>query len=433
MVTMATALSLLPRDARADALSDIFSQGRVDGELRVYQFNRHYDSRQLADASAFSSALLLDATSGSFGGGFKLGASLLSANSLGTQATQRSRVDTSLMGPGDAVSALGQAYLQFKRHRLLLRGGYQYLNTPWMGSSDSRVLPASYNALLAGLKPAQGWDLYALRSFSWKSRTSRGYYADNGYYPATYRGDSAYGGSSLLPATARPANGTWAAGTTYAAGGWRSQAWYYHFLHFVQMAYADGSYTFDTHTGIDPFVALQYVTQDGGGADNRLVQNHVALLGVAGNRIRSRAWGINTGIILPHGQLDVSCNRLAQATGALGNGALIFPYTADGTDPLYTTSMIRGLVDEGPGHAWKVKAALDLIGKRLRLVASYDQFTTALRGNSHDLYLDLVYVFRGRLRGLSLRDRWERSMGGLGLNPGNRPYTYNRVMLSYTF
>jgi hypothetical protein len=46
-------------------------------------------------------------------------------------------------------------------------------------------------------------------------------------------------------------------------------------------------------------------------------------------------------------------NKVEQETGsAIGDGSIISPFTASyATDPLYTTSMIRGLVEAGPGHA----------------------------------------------------------------------------------
>jgi hypothetical protein len=431
-IAAATALGVT--SARADALSDIFTQGHVDGELRAYNFNRIYQTSAVPDAQAFSGALLLNATTATFGDGFSLGGSLITANSFGTQANTISHVDTTLMGPNDSVTALGQAYVQYQKRWLMVRGGYQYLNTPWMGGSDSRVLPASYNAILVGMKPAKGWDIYALRSFGWKSRTSDSYFSDNNYYTATYSGDLAYGGIGGLPATARDANGVVAIGTTYANGGLKSQAWYYNFLQFARMGYVDGNYRFKTGTNIDPFIAAQYVTESGGGANNRLVQNNVAPFGVPGNSVKSRVWGINTGIIIPNGQFDLSYNKIASEAGALGNGALISPYTAGyATDPLYTTSMIRGLVEEGPGYAWKAKAAYNFFDKKLQLVAGYAKYVTELRGNSHDLYFDIIYNFHGYLKGLTLRNRWERSAGGVGLNPGNQSFIYNRVMISYKF
>ncbi|WP_276965572.1 hypothetical protein [Metallibacterium scheffleri] len=430
-VAVAATLAGTSFGARADALSDLFTQGHVDGQLRAYYFTRSYDTSAVPDASAFSGAALINMTSGSLNG-FSLGASFVTANSFGTQNDNPAKIDSTLMGINDSVSALGQAYVQYKNEWMMLRGGYQYLNTPWMGQSDSRVIPASYNAVSAVFKPAKGWDVYALRSFDWKSRTSGGYYADNLYYPATFNGDAMYGGLGGLPATAHQSNGAWALGTSYGVDGFKGQAWYYNFLDFARMGYLEGSYTFKTGTGFDPFVGAQYVDESGSG-NNFLVTNHTALFGVAGSRVKSSVWGVTGGVIIPNGRIDLGYNKVGSESGAVGGGAIISPYTAAyATDPLYTTSMIRGLVEMGPGHAWKAKVTYNVL-KNFQVIAAYAKYTTQYRGNSHDVYLDLIYNLDGYLKGLTLRNRWERSSGGWNLNPGNKPFTYNRVMISYAF
>ncbi len=430
---IAVVLGTISLAAQADSLSDIFTQGHVDGELRTYYFSRLYGAPNTTDANALGVAALINFRSGTFANGFSLGGSFLTANSLGTQSGNPAAIDTTLMGPTNSISSLGQAYLQYQNDWMQVRAGYQYLNTPWMGSSDSRVLPASYNAVSAVFKPMKGWDIFALRSFEWKGRTASGYYNDNLYYPPTYRGDSSYGGIGGLPATATQANGAYALGTAYATGGFKAQAWYYDFRQFARMGYVDGSYTFKTGTGFDPFIAAQYVTESGG-SNNKLVSNNVALFGVTGTRVKNNTWGTDVGVNIPNGKFEVGYNKIAQEAGAVGNGALISPYTAAyATDPLYTTSMIRGLVEQGPGHAWKAKLTYSFLDNHLVLMTSYAKYTTIQRGNSHDLYVDLTYNFDGYLKGLSVRDRWERAIGGIGLNPGNGSFTYNRVMIAYKF
>lgn len=242
-----------------------------------------------------------------------------------------------------------------------------------------------------------------------------------------------YGGIGGLPASARAARGTWALGTTYGIGGFKAQAWYYDFLGFARMGYVDGSYTFKTGSGFDPFVAAQYMDETGGGS-NILVENAVKLLGVSGSKVKSQAWGVDAGIKIPHGQFDLSYNKINQQNDAVGGGAIISPYTdAYATDPLYTTSMIRGLVEQGPGHAWKAKFAYGFLNDRLLLMVAYAKYTTLLRGDSHNTYIDVTYKLDNWLKGLSVRNRWERSSGGTGLNPGNGSFTYNRVMIDYKF
>lgn len=441
-VAIATVLGTLSvaahaADADINTFSDLFKQGHVDGELRLYNFNRSYDYDvpTKPSAHAFGGSILLNAQTASLNG-FSAGASLASANSLGSLNDNPKRVDTTLMGAKDTLSALTQAYLQYKNTWVMARAGYQYLNTPWMNNSDGRLLPNSYEALSAVFTPVAGWNILAIREFSYRSRTSEGYFNDNNYYASAYQGDTLYGGNQALPLTAKQTSGTWALGTTYVNGGWKAQGWYYDFLNFARMGYADGSYVFKTGTGFDPVFGLQALTESGGGSNNVLVQNKTKINGIAGTSVKARAWGADLGVLIPNGRFDILYNKIERETGSvIGGGTIISPYTASfATDPLYTTSMIRGLVEAGPGHATKVKFTYDLFDKKLQLVAAYAKYSTDLDGNFHDTYFDIIYNFDGFMKGFQIRDRWERSTGGINnLNPGNEPFTYNRVMLSYKF
>lgn len=253
------------------------------------------------------------------------------------------------------------------------------------------------------------------------------------YYPGTYNGDNMYGGLGGLSGTARSFQGAWALGTTYAANGFKARGWYYDFMKFARMGYVDGSYTLKTGSDLDPFIGAQWVHETSG-SNNTLVSNNVGLFGVSGNQVKASVWGTIVGVNIPHGQVSLGYNKISRESGAVGDGAIISPYTAAyATDPLYTTSMIRGLVEMGPGHAWKAKVTYNFFNKRLQLIAAYAKYTTALRGSSHDTYVDLTYHFSGYFKGLSIRNRLERSIGGAGLNPGNGSFTYNRVMLVYKF
>src|SRR5579859_7029067 len=182
----ALALAVCAAGAHADSgsFNNLFTNGHVDGELRLYNFNRMYDTPNTPDASALSLAALINAQTGSVLGGLSFGGSFVTANMLGTKDDNPAKVDTSLMGPNSSLGAWSQAYVQYKHDWFIFKGGYQYLDTPWMGNNDSRVIPSSYNAILVGITPVTNWNIYGIREYSWKSRTSNGMYPDNLYYPS---------------------------------------------------------------------------------------------------------------------------------------------------------------------------------------------------------------------------------------------------------
>jgi len=102
-LAIAAVLGTLSISAHADdsdinSFSDLFTHGHVDGELRLYDFNRTYDYSVPAkpSARAFGGAILLNAQTASLDG-FSAGVSLGSANALGSLADNPKRVDTTLI------------------------------------------------------------------------------------------------------------------------------------------------------------------------------------------------------------------------------------------------------------------------------------------------------------------------------------------------
>jgi outer membrane porin, OprD family len=340
--------------------------------------------------------------------------------------------DTTLMGKQSQYSALGQLYVQYRQPLFMVRAGDQELNTPWMSGSDSRVLPATYQAVLLQVNPIDHLSVYAIRETAWKSRTSDNFYKDNLYYPSTWGGDQSYGGQPYtVGATANRASGTLAIGADYKANGINARLWYYDFYAFAKTYYGEATYTYKTGSGYDPFIGIQGLKQNQS-YTNSLLSQAAAPNGIAGD-VNSQVEGVKVGVDIPHGQLFVAYDNVHNTTSAFGGGIIISPYTANyATDPLWTTSMIRGLVELGAGHAWKVKGTYKLLDNQVRLMAAYAKYDTKYKGSSQNTYFDATYFFNGALKGLSLRDRVEVSTGSQA-NGGHDKFVYNRVMGEYDF
>lgn len=415
--------------AQAASLADVLNQTKVDGNVRSYYFTRQFTPNQgKADLEAFALGGRLDVTSGSFAHGFSVVASVMTAQSLGLN--HHAHVDTTLMGAKQQITVLGQAYLQYTNPMLTVRAGDQLLHTPWMNPSDSRIIPATYQAVLADVTPLDGLHIYAIREYAWKSRTSGNYFKDNQYYPTSYAGDTLHGGQPFtpLPATAQAASGTLAFGLSYANKAIEAKAWYYDFYRFARSFYGEAKYTLHTGTGFAPFIGAQYLRQHEG--NSYFSQYGITDQGLGGS-VDATVPGAIVGLKVPNGEISVAYDRVDYHAHALGGGVVISPFTANyATDPLYTTSMIRGLVELGPGHAWKLKGTYRLFGESLRLIAAYAAYTTHFKGNSNNTYLDVTY-FPARGSGLSIRDRVEVSRGRLA--NGVDRFVYNRVMMEYDF
>jgi hypothetical protein len=418
-------------NASDGALGRFLANTQVDGEARAYYFTRSYSTGNTPDADAFSLAVLLNIRTGEFAHGFSVGGSFFTAHALGTQNSDPRRVDVTLTGHANSVNALGQAYVQYHASGVLLKAGDQLLDTPWAGRSDARVLPATYQAAYSEWAPLEVFKLEALRILEYKGRTAGDYFRDNNYYPATYEGDANYGATSNLPMHAPSASGALAGGATYHVAGLKGTAWFYDFYQFGRMAYLDDQFTFPAVAGITPFLGAQAVRE--WGEQNMFARTGMRFFGQPGTKVDSRAYGAIVGAKHDGVTLSLAYDKLdSRGSDALGGGVLISPYTTGyATDPLYTTSMVRGLVELGPGSAWRAKASWSKFANQLELVTAFARYRTDFSGNDTQTYFDVKYSFRGFLKGLSIRDRIEIGKGRV--NPGGQAFVYNRVQLAYAF
>jgi len=437
-------------DAPTPTLESWFDQAQIDGTVRAYDFDRLYGAPKVSNQSAFSVAGILNVKSSPFLNGFEVGTSFFTATSLGLNdsngAPSFSHLDATLMGPNNSLTALGQAYVQYDKPWLLVRLGDQEISTPWVGESDSRALPATYQAAFIEVSPTKAFQVFGLREFSWKSRTSNTYFRDNLYYPSTFDGDSAFGGSAALSSSAPKSQGTLAFGSSYAADGVKADAWYYDFYDFTNMFYGDASYTLDTGTALNPFIGGQFLRDWDGDSLLNADRFGTAIDGVKGNGVNATAFGLQVGLNyvlnspgLGAGNIALSYNDVPEHRGSIGDGAIVSPYTVGyATDPLYTTALIRGLVELGPGDAKRIALTQHLFGDRIAAVVAFSRFDTKLNGGSNDTYLDLTYFPSGKFKGLSIRDRMEVSNASFEFNngaTGNKgdSFVYNRIMLQYDF
>ncbi len=416
---------------RADTLTGFLARGRFTGQVRAYYFTRDYAAASPVNARAFALAGLFNYRTAKFLDGLSLGASFFTANALGTRSRDFQRIDTTLMGVTNALDTLGEAFVNYRGHGVRVRLGDQQINTPWLGASDSRALPATYRGIYASFDPVANLTLVALRVTAYKGRTSAGFFPDNNYYPPQWHGNANYGGVAILPAGARGTPGTLAFGVTYRRPGLDATAWYYRFFGFAHMLYGQIDATVPVGSPVRPFIGVQGVRE--WGAASRFAGLGTRFFGQPGTTVENLTLGGLAGVRVDGVRLSLAYDELRrEGAGALGSGVLISPYTAGyATDPLYTTSMIRGMVELGPGHAWKVRVATAALAHRLLLAASYAAYRTDFQGRDTELYVDVIFRSRGVVKGLTLRERLGISQGEA--NPGRGRFIYNRVMVTYAF
>ena len=201
----------------------------------------------------------------------------------------------------------------------------------------------------------------------------------------------------------------------------------YQFLDFGKLIYNNTQYNFNNNPNIQPIIGAQVFAETGDG-DNILQK-------VSSGAADSSGYGLLAGLVFYNAKLTAGFNQIFSDGDAYKNGDLVSPYTSGyADDPLYTTSMIAGLVEKSSGKAYKLTASYGAFQKDLLLAVSFAQyFTEPQVSDTDETDFDVSYSFNHfpwpYLKGLSIRNRLGIQTG----DPVKGTFYYNRVMLQYSF
>lgn len=413
---------LITQTVQADAdnnFIDFLQKTTVHGDIRIYNFARNYsnssDINGPSDQHATSAGGNIRILTAPFLSGFQIGLGYYTAQGLGLNNDNPQKVDKSL--PSFSVNALGQAYLQYQRQNFLIRLGNQLLDTPWMNASDSRLIPATYQGLYATYNLQPDFTLTGMRILRFKSRTSNDFIQSNLYNPVNLAGGiTNYGTTSTF--------GVLAFGAQYKKNNLATQGWYYNFYNLAKLAYLETQYTANWQHIIKPLMGAQLIREWGNG------ENLLAPL--AGGVANTLGYGLKLGANIAQANFTVGYNYIPAHNNAFKQGNILSPYTAGYTsDPLYTTSMIAGLIEKTSGQALKISGSYYAFDRQLQLLASYAKYWTAPRtDNTSEVDFDVTYKFQPYwLNGLSVRNR----VGILNGDPTKKHFIFNRLMVQYSF
>ena len=415
--------------ADVDSIEGFFGQTVIKGHLRAYFFTRDYNnpSPYQIDQQAFSLGGYLGLLTPSVYG-LQSGLTLYTANSLGLNPVNPDQIDTTL--PGNTLYALGEAFLRYKNEFITLQGPEQVIDTPWVGPADGRMLQSTFRGFYGALTPLDNASISGFRLTDFKGRDEGVFAPSNLYYPGYA------GGSPVQGLQNHATSGAQGVSLQYGMdkpdkpdNPIRAQFWWNQFFNFSNLLWLDSRYTCKTDDGLNPFIGFQFANQSGDG------ENYLQLYGNRGKAGNVQAYGVIAGLdMLSWLSIQAAYNAVGAQKGAFANGDLLSPYsTGYATDPLYTTSMIGGMIEkQAPGQAFKVAATAWFYGKQLKTLASFaEYYVLPYANNQSEFDLDITYSFpkNHTLSGLSIRDR-------LGLLTGNTDYSqfyYNRVMIEFVF
>ncbi|MDD3342185.1 MAG: OprD family outer membrane porin [Sulfurospirillaceae bacterium] len=123
----------------ADTLADAFKNGKVSGELRAWYFDRDR-AGSTNDADIFNTGLVLGYVTDSLYG-FSFGATMQSNFAPFADADAKRVFKTDMYGSG---AILSEAYIQYKFGNTVAKVGRQFITTPLVAGSGSRMIKQSF-------------------------------------------------------------------------------------------------------------------------------------------------------------------------------------------------------------------------------------------------------------------------------------------------
>lgn len=124
----------------ADTLVDAFKNGKFKGELKAYYFDKEVENASAKSANVFNTAAVLNFVTDKFHG-FSLGQTFQSNYAPDADTVAKDVFKKDMYGSGAVFS---EAYLQYDISKTALKFGRQYISTPLVRGSGSRIVKESF-------------------------------------------------------------------------------------------------------------------------------------------------------------------------------------------------------------------------------------------------------------------------------------------------
>jgi imipenem/basic amino acid-specific outer membrane pore len=155
----------------ADTLADAFKNGKVSGELRAWYFARDTGdavvSAKKGDADIINTGLILGYITDQFYG-FKMGATFQSNFAPFADEDAKKVFVSDMWGSG---AVLSEAYLQYNVKNTMVKIGRQFISTPLIAGSGSRMIKQSFEGAVISNTDLPDTTLAAGYISRWQSRT----------------------------------------------------------------------------------------------------------------------------------------------------------------------------------------------------------------------------------------------------------------------
>lgn len=172
----------------SDSVDEAFKNGKLKGALKSYYFAQTFDGAGKNDSSIWANGGYLNYVTDDFKG-LVLGTTM--------QASEVATIDdkdgktTGSMNANGAV--LSEAYLQYTYDQTTLKGGRQYVSTPLLAGSGSRLIKESFEAYLLVNSNIPDTTVVAGVVTKYQTRTDKTSYGDNSFVDYATDGDGGPG------------------------------------------------------------------------------------------------------------------------------------------------------------------------------------------------------------------------------------------------
>jgi hypothetical protein len=240
-------------------------------------------------------------------------------------------------------------------------------NSPWLTYYQNNTLTlVTYQGAVVNVNPGGGWLLTALAINGAQLVGQNGFSGLTMYNPHFNRGTRAddVGDQATTGTIALGAN--WATPQNL----YNLRVWGYDFMNYTRMLYTDSTINLDATDNLKFSIGVQGAIQDG---------DKVNILNAAGygESVQSNMVGLQLGFSYHWFGVQLAYNNTWGPETSFEGGGLISPYTYEyGSDPLYTTSYMQGLVEKSAGQAFKIATPLTFLDNNLTFYPSVAYYAT---------------------------------------------------------
>lgn len=310
------------------------------------------------------------------------------------------------MLPNEQVFTPSQLYLEYQLpNEVQVDAGWLILRTPWMTSYDDAMLVTSpFQGVLANYQMTDNWRLTGIATNAFEEMGSNSF-NQNTMYNSNYGNfvTRSSSGQAQPFSSNYNSSGSLALGSVYhPSSSYDLNLWAYSFSGYANTLYADSNYEFHVNNTNKFNLGVQLGNQNTWGLNSTIPQQ------VGDGAVNSYLGGVKIGYSFDdwlNAELSYD-GMFGGANNSFYGGGFISPYTFTVvTDPLYTSGLGAGMIEQGAGNSYRAALTFKPIpnDSKTKIELAYEQFNTVSPLQEYDL--DIKWVPNGAPKGLILH--WE--------------------------